>query len=426
MPIVLNRITPLAYKGLTKPGRHADGGGLYLEISPAGARSWIFRYRFGGRRRDMGLGSPPTVKLSDARALALKARESLQAGIDPIVARDQEIADRKAEFDRQAQEAAQAEEDRVPTFGEYADELLANWEKGFKNAKHRYQWHQSIEVHAAPIRDMALDKIDTDDVLRCLRPIWSRIPEAASKTQNRIERVLGAAKVSGHRTGENPARWKDHLQHLLQSKKKTDVVHHPSMPREALPGFLVLLAKRWAMSARALEFTILTAGRTSEILGAQWQEFDFDKKVWTVPKERMKMNIEHRVALSDKAIVVLKSLKRHKSKDRTHYVFHGQTKQREPIYDQPLSNMAMEMLLRRIDKGKEHTVHGMRSTFRDWVGEATEFSSELAEIALSHKVGDETERAYRRGDMLPRRFPLMEAWAAFCYPEAAGKAKEAA
>src|SRR4051794_5269085 len=381
------RLSARAVATLTKPGRHADGNGLYLAVDPSGAKRWLFLFRWGGKLKEMGLGGLAGVPLADAREKADEARRVLASGKKPIEARRAEKAEREA----------------IPTFGAFADALAADLSHGFRNAIHRAQWATTLKVYAAPLRDKPLDAIGTDDVLAALAPIWQTKNVTASRVRGRIERVLDAARAKGLRTGENPARWRGHLDHLLSKRRKLARGHHPAMPYPDVPAFMAALGERDAVAALALRFTILTAARSGEVLGARWSEIDRTTKTWVVPAERMKAGREHRVPLTDRACEILDALQAVRSGD---YVFPGQPQGR------PLSSMAMEMLLRRM-KVESATVHGFRSSFRDWAGEATAFPREIAESALAHTVGDATERAYRRGDALEKRRLLMDAWARF-------------
>ncbi len=336
----------------------------------------------------MGLGSARDVSLAEARARAESARRLVRDGVDPI-----------------ANRAAIAPV--VLTFGQFADQLVDEIEVGFRNEKHRYQWRQTLTTYAAPIRAKAIDAITTDDVLACLKPIWSTKQETASRLRGRIERVLDAAKARGLRQGENPARWRGHLQNLLPKRIKLQRGHHPALPFGEVPAFVAKLRNRNAISALALEFTILTAARAGEVFGATWREIDWDNELWTVPKERMKAGRLHRVPLSSRCIEILNSVAalRH-SADPGAYVFPGAKRGR------PLSNMAFKALFTRMEINGI-TVHGFRSSFRDWAGECTDFPREIAEAALAHVVGDATERAYRRGDALEKRRELMDMWRAY-------------
>lgn len=372
---------------MTKPGRHADGNGLYLVIDESGARRWLFLFRWQGKLKEMGLGGLSAVSLADARAKASEARRQLDAGENPIEAR------RKAKASQEA----------VQTFGAFVDSLLPTITKSFRNAKHRAQWKSTLDTHAAKLRPMRLDAIETADVLAMLKPIWQTKPETASRLRGRIEHVLAAATAEGLRTGDNPARWRNHLDKLLPKRGKLTRGHHAAMPYTVLPAFIADLREREAVAARALEFAILCASRSGEVLGARWAEFDLSEKVWTIPAERMKAGKPHRVPLSARALAILTDLKKAEAGE---YVFPGAKPKR------PLSSHALLMLMRRT-AAKEFTPHGFRSSFRDWAGETTNFPRDVVEMALAHTVGDATERAYRRGDALEKRRNLLEAWARF-------------
>lgn len=389
MARTINRLSARSVATIAKPGRHADGDGLYLVVDKSGAKRWVFLFRRGGKLREMGLGGAARVALAEARAQAAEIRKQLAAGLDPVAER------RRLE----AEAAAQA----APTFGPFAAALVAEIAPGFRNEKHKAQWASTLKTYAAPLADLPLDAVDTDAILQVLRPIWQTKPETASRLRGRIERVLDAARARGLRSGENPARWRGHLDALLPRPSKLNRGHHAAMRYERLPAFMVRLREVDAISARALEFCILTAARSGEVLGATWDEIDFDQQIWTVPGARMKAGRPHRVPLSGGAIALLKPLADARVGP---FVFPGQKLSR------PLSSMAMAMLLRRLEP-KGATVHGFRSSFRDWAAEQTSFPREIAEAALAHTIGDATERAYRRRDALEKRRALMEAWDGF-------------
>lgn len=288
-----------------------------------------------------------------------------------------------------------------------ADSVRESLSTGFRNAKHIAQWKSTLETYAAPLSGLPVDTVSTDDVLAVLKPIWSTKAETASRVRGRIEKVLDAAKAKGFRQGENPARWRGHLDHLLPRPSKLARGHHAAMPYEIVAAFVVLLRSRDAMAAVALELCILTAARSGEVLGMRWSEINMDKEVWTVPANRMKAGREHRVPLSKSAMAILARIAPVSSTGE--YAFAGQSP------GKPLSNMAMEMVLRRM-KVEDATVHGFRSSFRDWAGNETNFSREVVETALAHVIGDKAEQAYRRGDALDKRRTLMEAWADYCCP----------
>lgn len=385
----LNRLSPRAVTTLAKPGRHADGGGLYLSVGPGEARRWVFLFRWHGRLREMGLGGLSSVPLAKARVRAAEARALVADGLNPLDV-------------KRAQEA-------VPTFGEMADAVVTALGPQWRNEKHRAQWSATLTTDAASLRPIRVDRIETADVLATLKPIWGEKPETASRLRGRIERVLDAAKAQGHREGENPARWRGHLDHLLPKRQKLTRGHHAALPFADVPGFIADLRERNATAALALEFLILTAARSGEVRGATWAEIDTTAKVWNVPASRMKAGREHRVPLSASALAVLNKVRPLSGGQPDATVFPGL----KP--GSSLSDAAFNALLMRmgIDRSKV-TPHGFRSSFRDWAGEASSFPRELAEAALAHVVGDATERAYRRGDALEKRRKLMEAWARYC------------
>jgi integrase len=371
-----------------KAGKYADGDGLYLLVTASGARRWTFRFLWHGKAREAGLGSVSEIPPADARERAGEYRKLVGKGIDPV--------------------QATRESKGVPTFGECADEFLKAKDSEWRNDKHRAQWKMTLEVYAKPLRSKPVDQIDTEAVLNVLKPVWATRPETASRLRGRIEHVLDAAKAKGYRAGENPALWRGHLDKLLPKRQLLSRGHHAAMPYEEVAGFVGKLRERQTDSAaaQALEFVILTAARSGEVRGATWAEIDLEENIWTVPARRMKTAREHRVPLSQRAVDLLKELKAGESAG---YVFPG----KKP--DEGLSIMAMDMTLRRI--GVEITVHGFRSSFRDWAGNETGFPRELAEAALSHVIGDKAEQAYRRSDALEKRRALMDAWAAYCDPE---------
>ena len=373
-----------------KPGKYSDGGNLYLIVSDTGARKWVLRFTWRGRAKEMGLGSAASVPLADAREKAAGARRKIAQGFNPIDERKRDGG--------------------IPTFGQMADDVREALSAGFRNEKHKAQWKSTLETYAAQLRGKPVDTITTDDVLAALKPIWNTKAETASRVRGRIEKVLDAAKAKGFRHGENPARWRGHLDHLLPKPSKLVRGHHPAMPYEEVATFIAHLRQRDATAALALELCILTAARSGEVLGMQWSEIDFDKKIWTVPADRMKAGREHRVPLSPRAAAILRKLEKVKTGE---FVFAGQAR------NKPLSNMAMEMVLRRM-KIEAATVHGFRSSFRDWAGNVSSFPREVVETALAHVIGDKAEQAYRRSDALEKRRKLMEAWASFCEPRKVG------
>ena len=388
MARLVDRLTHRAVQTLKEPGLHADGRGLYLEITAAGSKRWTLVFQWHGARKQMGLGSIDLVGLAEARDAATAARKLVAGGVNPI-------EERKA---RRARRVG-------TTFADAADALMASLEPSWRNAKHKAQWKTSLEVHAASLRSRAIDAVGTEDVLQALKPIWSEIPETAARTRGRIERVLDAARAKGWRTGENPARWRGHLQLLLPKRQRLYKGHHPALPFAEMAAFMLALRSREAMAARALEHTILAAARTTETLGARAKEFDLDAAVWTVPADRMKAKAEHRVPLSAASVSMLRPLM---PADPEALVF------RHPD-GRGLSTGAMKTLLRRMGyEAVRASVHGFRSTFKDWSEECTSFPDTLSEEALAHQVGSEVRRAYRRGDALLKRRKLMEAWAGYC------------
>ncbi|GJE02163.1 tyrosine-type recombinase/integrase [Methylobacterium isbiliense] len=389
-----NRLSARTAATLTKPGRHADGDGLYLSISPDGSRRrWVFLFRWreagetgAGKLREMGLGSASSVSLARARELATAARVHLAAGRNPLTARIAEP------------------EIRTPTFAEMADEVLASIETGWRNPKHREQWRMTLTRYCEPIRPLRVDAITTEHVLSVLKPLWTKVPETASRLRGRIEKVLDAARVKGHRTAENPARWRGHLDHLLPKRQKLTRGHHKALPYEKVPDLMTRLRRSGSISALCLEFTILTAARSGEAMGARWSEFDLERGIWTVPRERMKAGREHRVPLSTRAQEIVAGLAVARTGD---LVFPGAKA------DRPLSSMALEMVLRRMKV--DATVHGFRSSFRDWAAEMTSTPREIAEAALAHTLENKVEAAYRRTDLFMKRARLMEDWSSYMY-----------
>jgi integrase len=376
-----------------RPGKYGDGGGLQLVVSPSGSRKWVLRFLWRGKAREMGLGAMPTVGLAEAREKALAARRLVKSGVDPI-------ADRKSSKS-------------VPTFGEMADEVISSLTAGFRNEKHRAQWIMTMTVYAAPLRSKPVDAITTADVLAVLKPLWTRAPATAIRLRGRIERVLNAAKAKGFRSGENPAAWRGHLDHLLSRRAKVEQAHHAAMPYAEIPAFIARLREDESVAALALEFAILTAARSGEVLGMLWSELDLEARVWTIPPARMKAGREHRAPLSEPALAILAKLSPVRASE---FVFPGRRS------DRPLSAPALNMVLRRTPRqdGEAATVHGMRSAFRDWVGNETHFPREVAEAALAHQVGNAVEQAYRRSDALEKRRALMAAWGSFCEPDRRG------
>ena len=390
---------------LTKAGRHNAGDNLYLSITKAGSKRWVFLYAFGGQRRELGLGSAANghVTLAQAREKAIEARKVINSGDDPVKV--------------MGKSARAIAERGVPSFGSFADDYLTAHGPKFRNDKHKAQWTMTLTTYCAPIRSKPVNEIDTTDVLKVLQPIWAKIPETASRLRGRIENVLDSAKAQGMRDGlENPARWKGHLKAILPARQRLTRGHHAALPYDDLPTLLTALRAKQSTAALALELCILTATRSGEILNAIWSEFDLAKGVWIIPAIRMKAGQEHRVPLTARALDILQSLQKLKLSHNDH-VFAGNAQ------GKPLSNMAMTMLLKRMGQ-TEITVHGFRSTFRDWASEQTSFAHEVCEMALAHTIGNKAEAAYRRGDLFEKRRKLMDAWAAFCEPQTSGKVVE--
>ncbi len=396
-----NRLSALQIKNATKPGLYSDGHGLALQVSKWGTKSWIFRWQQDGVPHKLGLGPLHTVSLAEARKRAADARLTVLDGHNPIVQR------------RVKRVAFRAEAAKLITFKECAESYIAANEAGWKNDKHRAQWSATFnETHRGKkrfpaateaINDLPVSVIDTGLVLKVLEPIWSTRTESASRIRGRIESVLNWATVRNYRSGENPARWRGHLENVLPQRSKVQKVkHHAALPYKDIAAFISELRTHDGVSARALEFTILTATRTGETIGATWDEIDFEELAWIIAATRMKAGREHRIPLCDRAIEILDGLPREGK-----FVFIGAAKGR------PLSNMAMLELLRGM-RVKGLTVHGFRSTFRDWAAERTAHPNHVVEAALAHVVADKTEAAYRRGDLFEKRRRLMEDWAGYC------------
>lgn len=415
MPKVAAELGPLDVKRLVHPGDRSNvmlpvGGvaGLYLQLTPNGGRTWILRMLVGGRRRDIGLGGYPTVTLAQARDKAREAREKVQRGVDPVEERKSAKA-RLIEARRKGM-----------LFGEAVDKALGAKLDAFRNEKHRAQWRSTLDNYAMPeIGALPVGEIDTAAVLRCLQPIWATKTETASRLRGRIEAVLSWATAAGHRTGDNPARWAGNLKELLPAASKVaKESNQPALQLDDAPGWLADLRQRQGFPARALEFLTLTAARSGEIRGAKWEEIDLEKALWIVPAYRMKMQREHRVPLTTEAVELLKALPR---LDGTSLVFPG-------TRGGQLSDMALSMLMKRqhmasvaaggsgyLDRVSKRPAvpHGLRSTFRDWVAERTQYAGEMAEVALAHRISSAVEAAYRRGDMIEKRRLMMADWAGF-------------
>jgi integrase len=388
----LNKLDSRTAATIKTTGRHSDGGGLYLSIDPTGRRRWVFMYTRDHKRTELGLGGGRDMTLANARKEAGALRAILASGGDPRSAREKQ--------ERQ-------------TFGDVADAYVEAMRPSWRNAKHAAQWAMTLTKYAAPIRSRMVETIDTRDILQVLQPLWQRTPETAERLRGRIENVLDAAKAKGLRSGENPARWRGHLDQLLPKRQRLSRGHHAALPYGDVPTFMADLRSRDAMAARALEFCILTAARSGEVLGATWSEIDLEGAVWAIPAARMKAGREHRVPLSDAAKALLIGLNAARDSDKI--------KPGDPVFPsasggKPLSSMAMAMLLRRMSLAV--TAHGFRSAFRDWASETTGFPHEVCEMALAHTITNKAEAAYRRGDLFAKRSELMAAWAAYCSADA--------
>lgn len=376
------------------PGRHGDGEGLWLHVGKTGGRSWVLRYKRNGKQREMGLGPTSLVTLAEAREDAREARRKLYRGVDPL-------------DEREAQKAKAAiETAKRVTFSQAAEQCIKALSAGWKNEKHAAQWPSTLKNYAMPVfGPLPVAEIDTGLVMKVLEPIWLDKPETASRLRGRIEAVLNWAQARGYRSGENPARWKGHLDHLLPAREKVRAVkHHAAVPWRELPSVFQRIDRAEGAGARALLFATLTAARSGEVRGATWSEIDLELRTWTVPAGRMKAGREHRVPLSDAAVALLKDMQP-LSQGADSFVFPGSRP------GKPLSDMTLTATLRRLKI--EATPHGMRSAFADWAAEATHYQHEVREMALAHTISSAVERAYRRGDLFDRRRALMDDWAKF-------------
>jgi integrase len=383
-----------------EPGRHADGGGLYLVIDGDGRsadrRRWLFLFQWRGKRREMGLGGYPAVSLADARKVRDEAEKILRDGRDPIIVRDEV---------RRARE-------RTPTFAEAAEALIEAMQSGWRNPKHRAQWDSTLRTYCKPFWSTPVNEVGTDAIVGVLKAIWTTKAETASRVRGRIEAVIDAARAAGHipPNEANPARWRGHLDKLLSRRQKLKRGHHRAMRHVDLSAFIADLRRRNAIAALALEFLILAAARSGEVRDMRWSEVSLAERLWTVPAARMKAGRKHRVPLSSRAMEILEAVQPLSCQgENDPLVFPGQK------LGKPLSIMSMTMLLRRMEL--DVTVHGFRSAFRDFAGDETSFAREVAEAALAHLIGDKAEQAYRRSDALAKRRRLMEAWAAYIEPK---------
>ncbi|ARE81888.1 prophage CP4-57 integrase [Roseovarius mucosus] len=417
MPKIARELTALDVKRLTHPGGKRNvlfpvGGvpGLHLQVSPNAGRSWVLRVMVGTKRRDIGLGGFPGVTLSQARDKAREARDKIERGLDPV-------EERKA-----AKAALVAAQRRGLTFADAVDKALAAKLDAFKNAKHRQQWENTLAAYATPeLGKMLVQDITTQDILRVLKPLWMKKTETASRLRGRIETVLSWATVAGHRTGDNPARWAGNLKELLPPPSKVaNESNHPALALEDAPRWFAALQARDGFGARALEFAALTATRSQEVRGALWDEIDLKAALWIIPGARMKMGKEHRVPLSDRAVKMLEALPRLEGNPLVFPAARG-----GKLSDMTLSATMKRMHDAEVAQGgtgfldrtsnRPAVPHGLRSTFRDWVGEKTAFPGDMAEVALAHKISNAVEASYRRGDMIDKRRRMMGDWAKFLF-----------
>ncbi len=377
---------------------YPDGAGLYLQVTARGARSWVYRFMLNGAPRYMGLGPLHTVTLADARVKALEARRLRLAGIDPIKARNDVRAEVRLEAARSI------------TFRDAAEAYMTAHGAGWRSAKHTDQWHTTLETFVYPVFGaLPVQSVDVALVLQVLEPIWATKTETASRVRGRIESILDWASARGYRLGENPARWRGHLQNLLPRRSRVRKVEHlPALSYGEIGAFMVDLRKQEGVGASALAFLILTACRTGEVIGARWGEFNIGQASWTVPPERVKSGREHRVPLSPAALSIVQAMQEERATESNDgFVFPGGKRGR------PLSDMALMAVVKRLRRS-DITVHGFRSSFRDWAAERTNYPREVAEMALGHTVGDRVEAAYRRGDLFEKRRKMMDAWADYC------------
>jgi len=387
------RLNALKVQKVSTKGLHADGGGLYLQVTSASGKSWVYRYTFGGKAREIGLGSSLTTSLSDARAAADECRRMCAKGEDPIEAKRAKAA------------ASNLGRFKGLTFDEAAERYITTHEASWANKAHRQQWRSTLKTYASPlIGHVLVNEITVDHVLSVLRQIWGTKVETASRLRGRIEAILTWAIAAGHRTRPNPAERKALKELLPEASRLKRTKHFPALPFGQVGAFLRDLRTRGGVSVKALEIAILTAARTGEVVGARWTEIDFEHRIWTIPAERTKTRRPHRVPLSAEALELLTSL--HKDRE-SEFVFPGA---RQGTH---LCNTALLHVLDAMGR-KDITVHGFRSSFRDWTAEKTDYPHELAEMALGHVLKNKVEAAYRRGDMLEKRRHMMEDWAGFC------------
>jgi integrase len=387
------RLKDLQIKKLSKAGSYADGKGLYLQVSTSGSKSWFYRYETNGRAHKCGLGAYPDISIKKARTKAAACRTLRDEGIDPI------------EHKKRQNTARELDKFKGKTFKECALDFMNSHKAGWKNRKHESQWRTTLETYAYPfIGKLAVQDVDVGHVLEILEPIWHKKTETASRVRQRIENILDWAKVRKYRTGENPAVWRGHLDKILPARTKVQKVkHHPAMPYRDVPNFFRVLRNKDIIAAKALAFTILTAARNGESREARWNEIDTNSKEWVLPEERMKAKKEHKVPLSDLALNILKEAKPHGSGV---FVFEGHKKNR------PISETALRKLLKKYHPTL--TIHGFRSSFREWCAEMTSYPREVAEMSLAHSLKDKVEAAYQRSDLLDKRRKLMDEWSEFC------------
>lgn len=384
----IKRLTAVAVNAAKAPGRYSDGDGLYLAVAKGGTKTWVFRFRWEASVKDMGLGSVRDVSLKEAREAAAQARKVINGGKNPII-------ERKLGGVKQAE---------VPTFKNYAHYYIEKAETQWKNAKHKAQWWMTIDVYAKPMHELRLNEIETSHVYGVLKPIWSKKSETASRLRGRIEKILDSAKTAGHREGDNPARWTGHLEHLLHKRKKLTRGHHAAMPYEEVPAFVSALRKYVGIAGRALEFHILTASRPGMVENMRIEHVDFANALWTIPGRYMKVDADHAVPLTARALEILKELKHNEQKG---YMFWAQRRGTK------ISNSTLKKVMSSLGAG-EYTPHGFRSSFKDWAGDETEHDDETSEHALAHTVGSETRRAYRRRSAMKKRRQLLEDWQTYC------------
>jgi integrase len=389
-----HKLNALKVEKLSKPGLYGDGAGLCVRVTDGGSKHWILRYMLDGKARWMGLGSYSDFSLLDARDKATTARRMLRDGIDPL--------EEKAKRDIQRK----IEKAKMVTFQHCADTYIKTHRSSWKNAKHADQWTSTIATYCAPIfGGLPVAEVDTPLILKALQPIWTIKHETALRLRGRIESILDAATAQGFRQGENPARWSGHLENLLANISRNErIEHHPALPFEEISVFMLELQQQHGIAAQAAQFAILTAARSGEVRGATWAEIDLNERVWTIPGTRMKNKKEHRVPLSDAAMQILQN---NQSKSVSDIIFHGRAK------DKLLSDMSLIQVLRRMGR-HDLSIHGFRSTFRDWASERTSYTRDVCEMALAHTIGDKVEAAYRRGDLYSKRSRLMRDWGTYC------------